>query len=178
MTDKTMKILPEDVAIYIFFRLPVKSLSRFKCVTKSWYTLIKSSNFINLHLNRTTTTKDEFILFKRTHKEPQGFKNILSFLLSADGEDDLDSISPDLDVPYLSTSYGSIFHQLTGPCTGLIFLTDSINFVLLNPATRNYRLLPSSPFVCPRGFYRSIGGVGFGYESVQKKYKVCRISEV
>ncbi|OIT26667.1 PREDICTED: F-box protein CPR30-like [Nicotiana attenuata] len=178
MTDGTIRKLSEDVVISIFFRLPVKSLSRLKCVTKSWHALIKSFNFINLHLNRTTTTKDEFILFKRSLKEPKGFKNILSFLLNADGEDDMDPVSPDLDVPYLPTSYGSIFHQLTGPCNGLIVLTDSINFVLLNPATRNYRLLPPSPFVCPRGFYRSIGGVGFGYDSGKKKYKVIRIAEV
>ncbi|XP_060200384.1 F-box protein CPR1-like [Lycium barbarum] len=178
MTDGTMKKLPEDVVFYIFFRFPVKSISRFKCVTKSWYTLIQSFNFINLHLNRTTTTKDEFILIKRSFKETKGFKTVLSFLLSADGEDDLDPISRDIAVPYLCTSYGSICHQLNGPCHGLIFLTDFTNIVILNPATRNYRLLPPSHIGCPRGFYRSIGGVGFGYDSIQKKYKVVTISEV
>nr|BAQ18969.1 S11-locus linked F-box protein type-3 B [Petunia x hybrida] len=174
-----MKKLPEDVVIYILFRLPVKSLTRFKRVTKRWYSLIRSSSFINLHLTGATNTiKDELILFKRSFKKREGFKNVLSFLLGSNAEDDLDPISSGQDVPYLSTRYSSISHQLTGPCHGLIVLTDSTNFVLLNPATRNYRLLPPSPFVCPRGLYRSIGGVGFGYDFIQKNYKVVRISEV
>nr|AIK66496.1 S3-locus F-box type-3 protein [Petunia integrifolia subsp. inflata] len=173
-----MKKLPIYVVINILFRLPVKSLTRFKCVTKSWYSLIQSADFINHHLNRATAIKDEFILFKRSFKEQEGFRNVMSFLVGGVGEDDLDPISPDVDVPYLSTSYSCICHQLTGPCHGLILLTDSTNLVLLNPATRNYRLLPPSPFGIQRGFYRSVAGVGFGYDSVHKTYKVVRISEV
>nr|BAQ18933.1 S7-locus linked F-box protein type-3 [Petunia x hybrida] len=177
MADGSMKKLPQDVMIYIFFRLPVKSLMRFKRVTKSWYSLIQSSSFISLHLNSTTTIKDEFILYKRSFKEREVFKNVLSFLIG-NAEDDLDPISSDQDVPHLSTRYSSISHQLIGPCHGLIVLTDSTNFVLLNPTTRNYKLLPPSPFAYPRGFYRSICGVGFGYDSARKIYKVVRISEV
>nr|BAJ24859.1 S-locus linked F-box protein type-3 [Petunia x hybrida] len=179
MMDGTMKKLPEDMRIYILLRLPVKSLARFKCVIKSWYTLIQSFNFINFHLNRSTTTKDEFILFRRSTKEPDGFSHVLSFLLDHDGKDDLDPVCPDIDMPYLTTGFASsTSHQFTGPSNGLILLTDSLNFVLLNPATRNYRLLPPNHFCCPRGFLRLIYGVGFGYDSIQKNYKVIRVSRV
>ncbi|KAK6803314.1 hypothetical protein RDI58_001098 [Solanum bulbocastanum] len=45
----------------------------------------------------------------------------------------------------------------------------------------SYKKISASPnksFVCPRGFYRAIGGVGFGYDTIQKTYKVVRISEI
>ncbi|TMW85768.1 hypothetical protein EJD97_022527 [Solanum chilense] len=178
MMNGTIKKLSEDVEIYIFFKLPMKSIMRFKCVTKTWCNLIQSFSFINLHHNYTSSKKDEFILFKRSLKEQNVFTNPLSFLRTPNGDDDLDYITRDLEVPYLSTGYGSIFHQFNGPCHGLIVLTDYVNFVILNPATRNYRLLPKSPFVCPRGFYRAIGGVGFVYDAIQRTYKVVRISEI
>ncbi|KAL5854574.1 hypothetical protein ACOSQ4_004376 [Xanthoceras sorbifolium] len=42
--------LPEDMIIEILSILPVKSLIRFRCVSKSWYALVRSSSFISKHL--------------------------------------------------------------------------------------------------------------------------------
>ncbi|KAI3972964.1 hypothetical protein MKX01_019622 [Papaver californicum] len=44
-------LLPEDAFLEILMCLPVKSLLRFKSVCKSWYALIKSSDFIYRHAN-------------------------------------------------------------------------------------------------------------------------------
>ncbi|XP_062152722.1 F-box/kelch-repeat protein At3g06240-like [Alnus glutinosa] len=44
--------LPNEVIIEILSRLPVKSLIRFRGVSKTWYTLISSAHFIATHLNR------------------------------------------------------------------------------------------------------------------------------
>ncbi|KAL5769476.1 hypothetical protein ACOSP7_013630 [Xanthoceras sorbifolium] len=44
--------LPEDMIIEILSILPVKSLIRFRCVSKSWYALVKSSSFISKHLKK------------------------------------------------------------------------------------------------------------------------------
>ncbi|KAM7528085.1 hypothetical protein LguiB_031495 [Lonicera macranthoides] len=41
--------MPEDLLIDILARLPVKSLLRFKCVSKYWYALIGSPDFISNH---------------------------------------------------------------------------------------------------------------------------------
>ncbi|XP_050245406.1 F-box/kelch-repeat protein At3g23880-like [Quercus robur] len=43
--------LPHDVVIDILTRLPVKSLIRFRCVSKSWYSTITDPIFITKHLN-------------------------------------------------------------------------------------------------------------------------------
>lgn len=174
-----MKELPEDLVIYIILMLPVKSLLRFKCSCITFCNIIKSSTFINLHLNRTSSAKDELILFKRSFKqeEPNLHKNVMSFLFSEDAFS-LKPISPDVEIPYLTTTNASVFHQLIGPCNGLIALTDSLTIILFNPTTRNYRLIPPCPFGIPQGFRRSISGVGFGFDSIANDYKFVRISEV
>nr|BAQ18960.1 S10-locus linked F-box protein type-8 [Petunia x hybrida] len=179
MLDGIMKHLPEDIAMHILLRFPVKSLLRFKFISKSWFTLIESSTFINIHLNRATTTKNEFLLFSRSYREEtEGFKNVLS-ILSSDNNDELIPVVSDLELPYLTFTEYYLFNKLVGPCNGLIVLTDFDIIVLINPATKNYMLIPPSPFVCPKGFHRSFrGGVGFGFDSIVKDYKFVTISEV
>ncbi|CAL9009788.1 unnamed protein product [Prunus brigantina] len=44
--------IPEEILINVLSRLPVKSLIRFICVCKLWSSLIQSSRFIGMHLNR------------------------------------------------------------------------------------------------------------------------------
>ena len=43
--------LPHDVVLNILATLPVKSLIRFRCISKLWDSSITSSNFISTHLN-------------------------------------------------------------------------------------------------------------------------------
>nr|ABR18788.1 class S F-box protein [Nicotiana alata] len=179
MADGIVKKLPKDVVICIILILPVKSLLRFKCVSNSWRTLMQSSTFINLHLNRSTTINDEIILFKHSfQEEPNKFRSIMSFLSSGQDNDDFYHVSPDLDVPFLTTTSSCIFHRFTGPCHGLVVLTDKVTAVLFNPTSRNYRLLQPSPFGSPLGFHRSINGIAFGYDSIANEYKIVRIAEV
>ncbi|KAG5632054.1 hypothetical protein H5410_003771 [Solanum commersonii] len=179
MADGIMKKLPEDVVIYILLRLAVKSLMRFNCISKTCYTLIKSSTFVNLYLYRTTTSKDKFILFKHCFEhERNRYKTILSFLSGDDDDDDyFNPIIQDLDVTHLKSNNNFNLDQFIGPCHGLIAMMDSVTTILINPSTRNYRLLPPDQFIgCEKDHYRSIQNVGFGYDSIANDYKVIRIS--
>ncbi|XP_049381632.1 F-box protein CPR1-like [Solanum stenotomum] len=178
MADRIMKKLPEDVLVYILLRLSVKFLLRFKCVSRTCYTIIQSSGFVNLHLNRTTTSNDENILFKRSYKNDiNKYKAIFSFL-SSDGDDYLNCIFPDVDVPYITSPYIIDYDQVIGPFQGLIALMDAVITILFNPSTRNYRLLPTSPFNAPKGFRRSIECAGFGFDCVVNDYKAVRIYDI
>ncbi|XP_060191309.1 F-box protein CPR1-like [Lycium barbarum] len=177
MSDGFTKKLAYDVVICILLRLPVKSLLRFKCVSKTCYTLLQSSSFINLHLNHTTTVTDEFVLLKRSFKEDVNkYKTVFSFF-SGDGEDYVNPFFSDIDVPHMMGDYSLIFDQLIGPCNGLIALMDGLRTVIFNPSTRNIRLLPPSPFDRPKGFHRYNKCIGFGFDSIVNDYKVIRISE-
>uniref|UniRef100_M1AK39 Class S F-box protein n=2 Tax=Solanum tuberosum TaxID=4113 RepID=M1AK39_SOLTU len=173
-----MKKYPEDVIIHILLRLPVKFILRFKCVSKTFYTLIQSSNFINLHFNRTTISTYNNILLKRSFKEDiQRFKAIFSFI-STTGNDNPKFVYPDLDVPYTISVISVDNDLLIDSRHGLIALMNPETTILYNVSTRNYILLPPSPFDIPKGFYESIESGGFGFDSVVNDFKVFRISEV
>lgn len=47
--------LPEEIITEILGRLDVKSIIRFRCVSKQWKDLINSSSFISHHLHHSTT---------------------------------------------------------------------------------------------------------------------------
>ncbi|KAH0784851.1 hypothetical protein KY290_004449 [Solanum tuberosum] len=180
MADGNMKNLCDDMVINILWRIPVKSLIRFKCISKILYDLIQSSVFINLHSNRTII-KDELILLKRSIKvAPREYNNVLSFLSSHDDNiNDLKPVYPDLYIPRLTSRHGHLCYETVGPCNGLVALTDFDAIVLFNPATRNYRALPPSPFKCKVRFHRSMnGGLGFGYDWIANDYKFVKISEI
>uniref|UniRef100_K4D590 F-box domain-containing protein n=1 Tax=Solanum lycopersicum TaxID=4081 RepID=K4D590_SOLLC len=49
---------PEEILVNILTRLPVKSLVRFKCVSKFWITLISDPYFTKKHLNRARNDQD------------------------------------------------------------------------------------------------------------------------
>jgi hypothetical protein len=51
----TLSEIPDDLALEILIRLPVKSLLRFKAVCKAWHVTISSQSFIATHLQRSTS---------------------------------------------------------------------------------------------------------------------------
>ncbi|RXH90692.1 hypothetical protein DVH24_035456 [Malus domestica] len=52
LLERRRKHIPEEILFEILVRLPVKSLLRFRCVCKSWNTLISSPDFRNAHLEK------------------------------------------------------------------------------------------------------------------------------
>jgi len=54
---KTTQIyIPIDLQINILLRLPVKSLLRFRCVSKLWCSIITSQDFGNRHFTITSSS--------------------------------------------------------------------------------------------------------------------------
>ena len=171
----TKLFLPEDLAVEILSRLPVKSLTRIKCVCKTWCALIRSDSFISKHLNLNTTNRrvtwndnsnglivahDSFHVFPRWHLATQPVN--LKFGLET---------KPDL---------------VLGPCDGIFCLHwisrtqyERIHklpiIALWNPATREFNMLPTSSFDFPP--YNSVSDciIGFGFDRKTKSYKVVQL---
>ncbi|KAI5678813.1 hypothetical protein M9H77_09763 [Catharanthus roseus] len=72
----TIVNIPDDAIIEILLRLPVKSLIRFKSVSKFWFSLLISPQFIDMHLKFSLARDDELVLIKRFLQEES--KNVLS----------------------------------------------------------------------------------------------------
>lgn len=58
--------VPMELVTEVLVRLPVKSLARFRCVCKSWNSLISSHDFASLHLSRYHNNHDNTHLFTAT----------------------------------------------------------------------------------------------------------------
>ncbi|XP_044475012.1 putative F-box protein At1g52490 [Mangifera indica] len=50
-----MTFIPAPLLFEFLIRLPVKSLAKFKCINKTWFSLLSDPDFIYSHLNRAKT---------------------------------------------------------------------------------------------------------------------------
>ncbi|GAA0140160.1 hypothetical protein LIER_01565 [Lithospermum erythrorhizon] len=152
---KLQATIPEDVIIEFLLRLPVKALLRFKLVCKTWYNLIKSHTFKLMHRNFGTVSQLLICTSKRLAKKR--FNHMFCFR----SNDKLTcELSPDLQIP--ANRDRIVF--LAGSCNGIVCYYDCTATIFLsNPATREFRQLPSTIGVT-EFFFQHIG-VGFGFES-------------
>ncbi|KAL5065016.1 hypothetical protein RYX36_026753, partial [Vicia faba] len=158
---RLMMILPHELVIQILLRLPVKSLIRFKCVCKLWFSLIShDSYFANSHFQLTATEPNCRIL------------HISNSTQSIDVEGSLDSgISLNLDCIF--PEYFTDDFQVKGSCRGFILFCGSLNIYVWNPSTGVHKRIPLSPFgsdLDAEYFY------GFGYDDSTEDYLVVSMS--
>ncbi|KAL6562304.1 hypothetical protein OROGR_003311 [Orobanche gracilis] len=148
-----MSDIPPEIIRVILRHLPVKSLLRFRCVSKSWRSLIDDEDFIKLHLHHSTKTNSNRTLLVNSTK--------LFYL--------------DLDTFVLLDTGNLRFkpRHVAGACNGLVLLvSDSNDIVLWNPSTRKLNELPRSfEGNCREGRYV------FGYDSKHDDYRVLRVAQ-
>ncbi|CAN0826422.1 Putative F-box protein At3g16210 [Linum grandiflorum] len=165
--------LPVDITVEIVKRLSTAaSIGRFRCVSKSWYSLLSDPNFI----------RKETQLFN-DHGTIDGDKRARLVIIYdafssavALSYRTLEPISPVLNLADLKLGQG-----VGGccECDGIFcfFQRDSAsNIVLWNPTTCDYRVLPSvSQVLGSRGIEKI--NVGFGYDPLTNDYKVVALVE-
>ncbi|XP_058774286.1 F-box/kelch-repeat protein At3g23880-like [Vicia villosa] len=166
--QKKIMFLPHELIIQILLWLPVKSLIRFKCVCKSWFSLISHDpHFTNSHFQLTaTTTPNHKILFISTFP----FET-----LSINFEPLLDdyNASVSLNLECIFPEYPTHF-EIKGSCRGFILFCCSSKIYIWNPSTGVHRQIPISPFGGSKldvdYFY------GFGYDHSAEDYLVVLMS--
>ncbi|TKY66122.1 F-box/kelch-repeat protein [Spatholobus suberectus] len=154
--DSKKQFMCEEIVAEILSWAPVKSLIRFKCVCKSFNTLISHPSFVKLHLHRSATNDDltHLQIIPKSHfKDPHDLYDhkpcsVSSFLDTA------------RDVRQHSMY---VKHSIVGSCNGLLCVVRENRqwgVYLWNMATRlRSRKSPSISF--DEGF--ELESISFGF---------------
>ncbi|OMP04692.1 hypothetical protein COLO4_09396 [Corchorus olitorius] len=154
--------VPVDLVEDIFCRLPVKSVVRFKGISKRWLLQIKDPKFIKLHLQRSTKSHTQGSLVTVVNKNQLCSVDLGTL-----------RITKESDIPF-SESPKCI--RLVGACNGLLCLCswdDNNNMMVWNMSTKEHRILPPVPEEYASEAHR-LSLVGFGYDPCNDDYKVFR----
>ncbi|XP_044461900.1 F-box protein CPR1-like [Mangifera indica] len=156
-----MSKFPLDVLTGTFYRLPVKTLLRFRALSKPLCSLIDDPDFIKHHLKHSLSTKSHLILI---------LKGLHLYTVDLDS---MDKATPFDDYP--ESIWGGT--EVFGSCNGLVALSNSdLDIVLFNPATRKLFKLPVECIELPNeSCVRGFVFFGFGYDHVKDDYKVVRM---
>ncbi|KAK7245353.1 hypothetical protein RIF29_40193 [Crotalaria pallida] len=164
--------LLDDLMALILLRLPVKILLCFKCVSKSWLSLISDPQFAKSHFELAATPTHRLLCLPE-----KGFTSQARSL-------DLDasslhgaSVSAPLNLSFLPPFS---FTEIKCSCRGFLLLCHSFeDLYLWNPSTNIHRLLPVSPTAASNmdvPVLRDTIFYGFGYDPSKDDYLVLLAS--
>ena len=157
----------EELIIEILLCLPVKSLIRFQCVSKQWFSLISDPNFVKSHFQLTPHTRR------------------IEFISSDFGQTTSIDFEEQFDLENAFVKQCNFFHphvdsliQIISSCRGFIFFHHSSGFCILNPCTKVHKQIPLAPGEFEtnlelRYFYYLYG---FGYDPLRDDYLVVSLS--
>ncbi|KAL4302158.1 hypothetical protein GQ457_10G000230 [Hibiscus cannabinus] len=172
--------VPEVLVFEILHRLPVKSLTRFRCVCKPWSFSFQTHLFITKHHNHHLKHNNLNLLLKRSHGNDRRYYTYYFSQLSTDKGH---NFSVSVYLPFFENFLSQ--PQVDGPCNGILCLHDlDDKAALWNPSTREFKILPQSsiqcppsaclPYYCIPSISRGFDCSGFGYDSQTDDYKVVR----
>lgn len=155
-----MARISDDLLIDILSRLPVKSLMRFKCVSKRWCSLISDPQFAKTQLQ--WATQGNATSSQRIIKD--GVLQTINYEALDDGEEDGGVV----ELHTLGKA-PSQWLGLVGHFDGLVCLVCAGEYILYNPTTRQSRIIANSSLVKQNHIFH-----GFGYDPRTDDYKILR----
>ncbi|ESR44218.1 hypothetical protein CICLE_v10013681mg [Citrus x clementina] len=142
----SLMLLTLDVIIDVLILLPLKSLQRFRCASKSFHSIIDGQDFVKLHLNRSLETNSNLSLIILPFFGRTSFYSLSSGSLDCGSK---------INLP----AYFRRRHDVVSSCNGLL-------------ALKNYP--KGSIQIC--GSEPSLHGFGpFGYDVGCDDYKLDRV---
>ncbi|XP_017250158.1 putative F-box protein At3g10240 [Daucus carota subsp. sativus] len=151
-------VLPEEMVANILCWLPGTSLVRFRCVCKTWQSIITDPHFIKtqIHCSQIMAMKKGSSLMITTEATYYNRPRFASI-----------SFQHYLHLPEHYTVIGS--------CNGILFLRNYVCCYLWNPATMQSKELPKCPEINGKALnYNFQTQVAFGFDALSDSYKVLR----
>ncbi|XP_074270677.1 putative F-box protein At1g60370 [Silene latifolia] len=166
--DASNADIPEEIQIDILSRLPPESLSRFKRVSKHWYTTLTIQAFLIRHsLSYDKHPKLGFALRSRFCRK----KSIISFELNDDNTPKTTGSLVRVKDVYFIDFLINYYSFMSNICNDLICLVRnrpfSSSFSLLNIKTREFTQLPA---ITNKSML--ISRTALGFDPVHKVFKV------
>ncbi|XP_074265178.1 F-box/kelch-repeat protein At3g06240-like [Silene latifolia] len=163
--------IPPELVTQILANLPVETLIRFKCVCKSWCSIIDHPNFVSMHLKYTHVRRDKDKLLVALERYGHfGDRGCSLAVLQTDTLKKTSRIFRIKDV------FG---YSILGACDGLLLVqrygppSFKKELRLFNPCIRKSLILPMNPL--PHGLIGR-GKYIFGFARASKDYKVVAIT--
>ncbi|XP_026384120.1 F-box/kelch-repeat protein At3g06240-like [Papaver somniferum] len=183
MMIEQWKYLPEGILMDILTWLPVKSVLRFRCVSRKWCNHFTNPDFIKLHANHSThcslilTKQDPNKFYSGIQSEPYSAScPCLDHNISGD------DVTFDLSIEYRCPfHYWKCYIHIIGIYNGLICLrSDPKLLCIWNPVTNEYKKLPEIPDLPPQiaglvPVFVNTPTYGFGFDCKTGDYKVVKI---
>ncbi|KAI9196426.1 hypothetical protein LWI28_023826 [Acer negundo] len=157
-----MSILYSELIVDILSRLPVKSLCRFRCVSKSWLALINNPRFVKMHLAQT-----------HRRRLVVSAESLYSVDIETISSNDDNIASVEIDFPRSKLNHEVDSLLCIGSCNGLLcVLTEPNDLVVFNPCTNECKQIPDFR---SRIVYEPPSLHGFGYAESIDDYKFVKI---
>ncbi|KAF8114964.1 hypothetical protein N665_0030s0013 [Sinapis alba] len=157
--------LPVDLLIEIFSRVPLKSIARFRCVSKLWASILRRSDFTELFMTKSLTRPR--LLFTVQSKG----KLLFYSSPQPHNPDDNSSLVATSYHPTLVPDYHPTY--ISKPVCGLVLLQRWGQVPLIcNPAKGKVQTLPK----LPREEKYTPKGICLGYDLIGKQFKVLCLS--
>ncbi|CAK8540785.1 unnamed protein product [Lathyrus sativus] len=172
--------IPNDLVFTILSKLSIKPLKRFECVCKPWALLLTNSIFTRLFCDNFLYNNDCYYhdtsLFLH-HVMLINFN--LKLVLYSYSDESYENMTR-LNWPNPFQEEDPEFDILgSGIISGVLCLISychpSVKFVLWNPATEEFKVIPNNPFDFIPSMKHDITEHGFSYDCVRDDYKVIRL---
>ncbi|KAK3138115.1 hypothetical protein QOZ80_5AG0364710 [Eleusine coracana subsp. coracana] len=159
-SSSLMMVLPDEIMIEVFLRLPVKSILCFQAVCRSWAALLSSEEFCSLHMAMVKVKPSPPKLLLVVPRAKFDSTALYSCSLLGHGDDLLFT---------LDYARGNFVDVAPASCRGLTLLYDAVApaYYVCNASTRAVTRLPP----CQDVPYAT---AGLGFDAGTKEYKVVR----